>query len=76
MPLDFVEMAKFNEDSRNFIRDQKSELISQKFNLQMELDNPNRPDDVKPQKKKKLEDIKVMLNGQYPDLTDMYHINV
>ena len=71
MPLDFVEMAKFNEDSRNFIRDQKSELISQKFNLQMELDNPNRPDDVKPQKKKKLEDIKVMLNGQYPDLTDM-----
>ena len=66
-------MAKFNQNSRNFIREQKSELISRRDKLQMELDNKNTPNDVKPQKKKKLEDIKNMLNGQYllPDLNDL-----
>ena len=58
-------MAKFNQNSRHFIREQKSELISRRDKLQMELDNKNTPNDVKPQKKKKLEDIKNMLNGQY-----------
>ena len=58
-------MAKFNQNSRNFIREQKSELISRRDKLQMELNNKNTPNDVKPQKKKKLEDIKNMLNGQY-----------
>ena len=58
-------MTKFNQNSRNFIREQKSELISRRDKLQMELDNKNTPNDVKPQKKKKLEDIKNMLNGQY-----------
>ena len=65
-------MTKFNQNSRNFIREQKSELISRRDKLQMELDNKNTPNDVKPQKKKKLEDIKNMLNGQYlPDLNDL-----
>ena len=69
-------MAKFNQNSRNFIREQKSELISRRDKLQMELDNKNTPNDVKPQKKKKLEDIKNMLNGQYllPDLNAQYSI--
>ena len=58
-------MAKFNQNSRHFIREQKSELIFRRDKLQMELDNKNTPNDVKPQKKKKLEDIKNMLNGQY-----------
>ena len=58
-------MAKFNQNSRHFIREQKSELIFRRDKLQMELNNKNTPNDVKPQKKKKLEDIKNMLNGQY-----------
>ena len=72
--IDIVEMTKFNQNSRNFIREQKSELISRRDKLQMELDNKNTPNDVKPQKKKKLEDIKNMLNGQYllPDLNAQY----
>ena len=67
-------MTKFNQNSRNFIREQKSELISRRNKLQMELDNKNTPNDVKPQKKKKLEDIKNLLNGQYllPDLNALY----
>ena len=66
-------MAKFNQNSRHFIREQKSELIFRRDKLQMELNNKNTPNDVKPQKKKKLEDIKNMLNGQYllPDLNDL-----
>ena len=67
-------MAKFNQNSRNFIREQKSELISRRDKLQMELDNKNTPNDVKPQKEKKLEDIKNMLKGQYlPDLNGLYY---
>ena len=58
-------MAEFNENSRNFITNQKAELTFQRNNLQMELDNKNTPDDVKQKHKKKLEDIKNMLNGQY-----------
>ena len=44
----------------------------------MELDNKNTPNDVRPQKKKKLEDIKNLLNGQYllPDLNALYQITV
>ena len=72
--IDIVEMTKFNQNSRNFIREQKSELISRRDKLQMELDNKNTPNDVKPQKKKKLEDIKNLLNGQYllPDFNALY----
>ena len=72
--IDFDEMAKFNKNSRNFIGEQKKKLNSRSKKLQMELDNKNTPNDVKPQKKKKLEDIKNMLNGQYllPDLNALY----
>ena len=70
--IDFVEMASFNENSRSFIIDQKSELIKQRNKLQMELNNKNTPNDVKPEKMQKLNNIKNMLNGQYfPDLTDL-----
>ena len=73
MPVDFVELAKFNEDSRNFIEHQKSKLTLQINNLQMELNNKNTPDDVKQQKKTKLAEIMNIYKGQYlHNLTDSH----